>query len=346
MAGQTDVILRRLAGRLGQRLALGDHDLGLHDVDAGHFLGDGVFDLHAGVHLDEVELAGIHIHQELDGARAFVIHMRADLASQFADLLALCFGQIGRGRTFHDLLVAALHGTVALEQVVDVALLVAEDLHLDMARAKDHLFKVALAVAEGGLGLAAAFADLLLELLLGHDRAHPTPAAAPGGLEHQRIADLLGLFLDLGHVLAQHLRRGDDGHTRLDRDAARAGLVAKLAHGLGLGADEGDPGRIAGIDEIGVFRQQAVARMDRVGAGLLGDADDLGNAQIGGDRPQPLADAIGLVRFEAVQAQLVLLGKDGDGLFAHFIGGAHDADRDFATVRDEDLLEFGHGMSS
>jgi hypothetical protein len=86
--------------------------------------------------------------------------------------------------------------------------------------------------------------------------------------------------------------------------------------------------------------------MDRVGARHLGYADDLGDAQIGLDRTQPLADAIGLVRFEAVEAELVLLGVDGDGLLAHLVGCAHHADGDLAAVGDQDLLEFGHAADS
>jgi hypothetical protein len=43
--------------------------------------------------------------------------------------------------------------------------LVAEDLHLDVAGALDQLFQIALAVAEGGLGLAPAFQHLRLQLV-------------------------------------------------------------------------------------------------------------------------------------------------------------------------------------
>ena len=83
------------------------------DVDAGDLFGDGVFDLHAGVDLDEIELAVVHIHQELDGAGAFVIHMGADLAAQLADLRALLIAEIGGRRALHHLLVAALDRAVA-----------------------------------------------------------------------------------------------------------------------------------------------------------------------------------------------------------------------------------------
>ncbi len=223
---------------------------------------------------------------------------------------------------------------------------VAQQLHLDMAGAQDHLLQIALAIAEGGLGLAATLADLLDQLGLAVDRAHAAPATAPGRLQHQRIADLRRLTLDGVEILAQHLGRGDHRHARLDRHAPRAGLVAKRAHRVGARTDEGDAGRRAGIDEIGVFRQQAVSRMDRVGARQLGHADDLGDGQIGRDRPQPLADAIGLVRLEAVQAQLVLLGIDGDRLLAQLVGRAHHANGNLAPVRHQNLLEHAKPPSS
>ncbi len=135
----------------------------------------------------------------------------------------------------------------------DIALLVAQDLHLDVPRALDHLFQIALAVAEGGFRLAPALADLGLQLVLGQDRAHPPPAAAPGRLQHQGVTHRLGLGLDGGKVIAQHLGRGDDRHARRHRHAARAGLVAQGAHGFGARPDKGDPGPVAGIDEIGVL---------------------------------------------------------------------------------------------
>ena len=40
--------------------------------------------------------------------------------------------------------------------MVHATMAVAQDLDLDVARAHDHLFKVAFAVAKGGFGLAAA----------------------------------------------------------------------------------------------------------------------------------------------------------------------------------------------
>ena len=339
---QLHVILACDTCRLDKGLALGDQDLRAHDVDAGDFFGDGVFHLNAGVHLDEVKLARFHIHQEFDGARAFIVHLFGDAFAEVTQLFALGGGQIGGGGAFDHLLVAALNRAIAFPQVIDIASLIAKDLHLDVAGAHDHLFQIALAVAECGLGLTATFADFFLKLIRVHDRTHAATTAAPRGLEHQWKADLGRLFADRVEIIAQNLGRGDDRNAGLDRDLTRAGLVAKGAHGFGLGADKGDSVRRTGIHELGVLGQQAIARMDRIRAAFFGHADDLGNRQIGLNGAKALTDAIGLIRLKSVQRQLILFGVNGDGAFSHLVCGAHDADGDLASVGDQDLFEVCH----
>ena len=67
--------------------------------------------------------------------------------------------------------------------------------------------------------------------------------------------------------------------------------------------------------EGGVLRQEAVAGMDRLGAGLLGGGDDLVDVEIGlGGRRR--ADRNGLVRHIHMQRVAVGLGIDRDGLDA------------------------------
>src|SRR5689334_16630120 len=101
-----------LALRERQLLAGRDADLHLHDVDAGHELGHRVLDLHAGVHLDEVELAVLV--QELEGARAAVADLLASGSTTLADLLDDAARNARCRRFLDDLLVAALHRTVSL----------------------------------------------------------------------------------------------------------------------------------------------------------------------------------------------------------------------------------------
>ncbi|SPF82041.1 hypothetical protein PRI8871_03869 [Pseudoprimorskyibacter insulae] len=213
-----------------------------------------------------------------------------------------------------------------------MALLVAKDLHLDVAGADDHLFQISLAVAKGGLGLTTTFQNLFLQLFGAVDRAHAPAAAAPAGLQHQRIADFLGLLRDGVPIVAQNFGRRNDRNPRLNRDFTRAGLVAQLAHGRGLGADKGDARRVASIDKFRVFRQQTIARMNRIRTAFLGHADDLGNAQIRRNRPKPRPNPIRLIRLETVEAKLVLLSVNGNGLLSHLVRSAKDADRNLTTV--------------
>ena len=61
----------------------------------------------------------------------------------------------------------------------DIAMRVAEHLHLDMAGALDQLFEIDLVLAEGGLRLALGLRHLAGKVGLGADGAHAAPAAAP-----------------------------------------------------------------------------------------------------------------------------------------------------------------------
>lgn len=89
---------------------------------------------------------------------------------------------------------------------------VIKDLHLDMPRALDQLFEVDLVLAEGTLGLAFALGHLADEIGFGADGGHTASAAAPGSLEHDRIADpgreTLVLFFVIRHRIGcRHVGR-------------------------------------------------------------------------------------------------------------------------------------------
>ena len=218
-------------------------------------------------------------------------------------------------------------------------MLVAQDLDLDVAGAADQLLQEDLVVAEGGLGLAPAGGDLFGQLVGALDHAHAAAAAAPAGLGHDREADGFRQLRRLRLVAGQGTGRRHDRDAGLLGQVARLDLAAQAPHDRGLGADEGDAGLGAGLGEVGVLGQEAVARVDRRDPGVVGDAQDVLDVQVGGDRFLALADQEALVRLEAVQGEAVLVGIDRHRADAELAGRAQDADGDLAAVGDQQLAE-------
>ena len=137
-----------------QRLAARHAQLQFDEVETGNHFGDGMLDLQARVHLEEIERAAL-IEQELHGAGADI----ADCARGLDRCGAHSFAQVGRhdgaGRFLDHLLVASLHRTVALAEMDDCAVVVGEHLDFDMARPNDGLLEDQVAIAECILCLGA-----------------------------------------------------------------------------------------------------------------------------------------------------------------------------------------------
>src|SRR5689334_22577001 len=83
----------------------------------------------------------------------------------------------------------ALDRALALEEVHDVAVRVAEDLHLHVPRPLEVLLDEQRRVAERRARLALRGLARVLEIFVARDEAHALPAAARARLEQQRIAD-------------------------------------------------------------------------------------------------------------------------------------------------------------
>ena len=88
--------------------------------------------------------------------------------------------------------------------------------------------------------------------------------------------------------------------------------------------------------------EEAVAGVDPVGAGLLGDLDQLVDAQVRLGRGVA-AERVRLVGLPHVQRVPVGIGIDGDGGEAVVTAGPGDPDGDLSTVGDED---FAHDSRS
>ena len=162
-----------------------------HEVEPGDQLGDGVFDLQARVHLHEEEVAGaVAGHDELYGAGADVADAASGLAGGFADAGTGRFVEERRRSLFDDLLVPPLQRAFALAEVDDGAVLIGEDLHLDVPGRGDVAFEEEGVVAEGCRGLAPRSGDRRGESRRVVDDVHTLAAAACGRLDQHGEADL------------------------------------------------------------------------------------------------------------------------------------------------------------
>ena len=73
---------------------------------------------------------------------------------------------------------------------------------------------------------------------------------------------------------------GQEGHSCLPRQPPGEQLVAHLLHYFGARADESDSGILALAGETGVFRQETVAGVNRVGPGELGGSQNLADIEV------------------------------------------------------------------
>jgi hypothetical protein len=155
MAVQDNLILRQ-----GQGLAISHADLPCDQIDVGDRLGHGVFDLQPRVHFHEPDAVGAQalagVGNEFHRARADIVHSSRRPHRRRAQGIARGGVHAGGGGFLDHLLVAALQAAIAFEEVDDVAMGVAKDLHLDMARMGDIAFEQDMGLAKRLLRLALA----------------------------------------------------------------------------------------------------------------------------------------------------------------------------------------------
>ena len=272
-----------------------------------------MLDLDPAVQLEEVEVATVE--HELDRARAAVADRPAERDRGFADARSQIGIEGGGGGLLEHLLMATLDRALPLAEREHRAVLVGEELNLDMTRPLDVALAEDGVVAEGRLRLALGRSERLVQLCGRADDPHPAAAAARGRLDDEREADLC------------RCSGRQNRNAGFQRDPLRLELVATLAKRLRGRADEDEAGCLDGLREVGVLGQEAVTGVDRVCAGLLGGPDVLLGEEVA-------LDLDGLVGDARMQRAEVVRCRDGHGRDACVATGAEDASRDLAAVRD------------
>ncbi len=250
---------------VAQRLAARDADLLAHEVEPRRQLGHRVLHLQPRVDLEEVERPR-RIGEQLDRADADIARGAPELHRGAAHRGAPLRVDRGRRRLLHHLLVAALDRALALVEVDDTAVAVADDLDLDVPRPLDVALEQERVVAERRGRLAPRPLDRGLQLIRLPDDAHALAAAARRRLDQEREPDLARRPDQRGGaavvaVVARHHR-----HAGRAREPLGLLLGAEPGDHLGRRPDEDEPGVAHGLGEAGVLAEEAVARVDRVGA--------------------------------------------------------------------------------
>ena len=157
---------------------------------------------------------------------------------------------------------------------------VAKHLHFDMPGRGDVFLDQHMRVAKGFARLALATDQAFREIFGAFDAPHPLAAAAGHRLDQHRPTDFGGAGgQKAGSLLIAHIAGGDGDARRRHQRLCRI-LEAHRGDAGRAGADPDQPGIDHALCKCGVFRQEAIARMDRLGAGFAGGDDDLVAHQI------------------------------------------------------------------
>ena len=131
-----------------------------------------------------------------------------------------------------------LQGTFPLEQRQQIAVTVADDLNLDVARVFDEFFDQQAVVAEGGLGLALGTCDRRGKLTGRTHDAHAAPAASRRRLDQNGKTDLVGGLRQCRLVLGFAVIAGHQRHAGLFHQHFGARFRPHCGHHGSGGTDE------------------------------------------------------------------------------------------------------------
>ena len=217
-------------------------------------------------------------------------------------------------------------------------MLVAQDLNFDVARVGDEFLDEDAVVTETGFRFRSRAREIFCNLAFAESDAHAFAAAAGGGFDHHRVADLLSHCDRLGVVGDDAEMSGNRRNLGARRGLFRFDLVAHRGNRRRIGSDENDTGFLQRLGESRTLGQKAVARMHRLCAALFTGGDDALDHEValrGRRRP----DRYRRVRHLHMQRVTVSVGIDRNRLDTHAPGGLDDPTSNFAAVGNQDALE-------
>ena len=275
------------------------------------------------------------ICDKLDGACTDIIDCFGRFDRCRAEPLACRLFHARRRGFLNYLLVPALQRAIAFEQVDDVAMGVAEYLHFDMARPLDVFLDQDMCIAERGGRFALATGERIDELSCLVDLAHSLAAAASDGLDQHGVADLCRAFSEECRVLVFAHIAGGDGNARFGHQFLGCVLQPHRGNAGRVWPDPDQPSVDHGLRKLGVFGQEAIARMNSVCASSLCSGDDLLAHQIALTR-RGRADMYRLIRLAHMQRLRISIRIYRNCANTHGTRGADDPTGNLATIGDQE----------
>ncbi len=261
-----------------------------------------------------------------------------------ADLVAQLRRHLQRWRFFNQLLMAPLDRALALKQRCHIAVFIGQHLELDVARILDELLHVKFAVAECIRRLGVGRMEKIGQLVGRAHNPHAAPAAAGLGLQNDREPNLLCPLLRLFHGGENAVGAGQNRHLGLLHRLARLFFLAHQPRHFRRRSNELDIRSAANLGEVRVLAQQAVARMNRVDVSDLSGRDHRGHIQIAVAQPRR-TNADCLVGKTDVQRIAIGFAIDRDRANAEFLARIQNAQRDFATIGNQNLTKHSYPLS-
>ncbi len=176
------------------------------------------------------------------------------------------------------------------------------------------------------------------EVLHARDQPHATAAAAGYGLDHDRQTNLRRHFARFGDTCDRTVAARDHGASRGLHRALGLGLVPHFVNHLRWRTDPDQLMVNTDLGKIGVFGEETIAGMNRVGVGDFGRRNECFGLQIALRRWRR-TDADGFVGKFDMQRIAVRSRADSDGFNAEFAAGADNPQRDLSPVGDKHFIK-------
>ena len=168
---------------------------------------------------------------------------------------------------------------------------------------------------------------------------HPPAASAKRGFDNQRKTNFRRNLHRFRPVRDRILRSGEGGNIQLFRQGARGHFIPHQFQELRARADECDPGILAGLGEVRVFRKKSVTGVDHVRPLFLGESDNGVDIQVSRHRPFAFSNQVGFIGLETMHRKPVFLGVNGHRAKPDFRRGPKYANGDLTAIGDEQLFK-------